>query len=236
MSPMPMRPRTQELDGAAKMTLIGPRVRSLKWYADPPRFYEVHIDEDGNPLLDANKVPLRTGRVIKGKAARRLMEELNEVKSLVRQPDGSTVEVRGKLPPNWMLDEYWEFGLKWLRDVNGRVVMRNGKPIELPRNQRGMFYGRRHAYNGHAERGITVGCTQDLVFVQWWKQRYPDIPYRPITQDYYWYKDDGYITEVLDVDAEVILLGCVGEFMDVTDNDGSLPRPEKPIDLTYIRQ
>jgi hypothetical protein len=216
--------------------LIGRRVRSVRWYADPPKFYEIQLGEDGRPLLTADRVHIRTGRVLKGNAARRLMEQLNEVKRIETKSDGSKAEVRGKLPPNWVLDDAWEYGLKWLRDVDGNIIYRNGQPIPLPSGQRGMFYGRRHAYEGFTERGVRVVDTQDIKHVTWWKARYPDIPYRPLTQDYWWYKDDGFVTEVLDVDVEIILLGCVGEFMDISDVPDQIKRPDKPIELILPRQ
>lgn len=208
------------------VALIGGRVRDIRWFADPPRFYEIELDDDGNPRLDAEGVPVRTGNWIKGTAARNLMAEL--VKDRPLRPDGT--QVIGTLPHNWVLDDYWEYGLVHLRDHKGRKVLRGGEPVRMPKGQGGPWRGRRHSPDFVAERAVLVADSVDLVFVAWWKQVYPDIPHRALSRDYFWYKNDGYVAEVLADDADIILKGCVGEFLDVTAGDG-IPRNERPIVL-----
>lgn len=183
------------------------RVRHLRWFGDPPRFREIQLDEDGKPKRDARNFTIPTGRVIKGEAARKLIHDLNRVRREIPAVDGGTIEVRGSLPPHWEIDPEWEWGYREQRgyQVPGRVK-------KIP------YKGRHRALFGNAERAVLVADTVDLRCVTWWKQMYPDIPWRKLTRDYYWYKWDGYVTEVLAEDAEIILLACVGEFLDVTDN------------------
>lgn len=213
---------------------IGGKVKELMWLADPPKFYEVELDENGEYVFDYTGCFKRTGRVIKGMNARKLMEELNRVhrREITMNGFGERyeVEVKGKLPKQWMLDQNWEYGYKWVRNANGEIVTDNlGNPIPLPKGQRGNFKGRRHLVTGTTERAVTVADTCDIRHVMWWKERYPDIPYRRLSRDYYWRIWDGYVTEVLADDAEIILLSCVGEFLDVTKSDGSLPPLPAPI-------
>lgn len=197
--------------------LIEKRVRDIRWFGDPPKFLEV------DPVT---KQP--TGRVIKGMAARKLMADINRIRNV----DKFGREVRGTLPPNWVIDWNWENGAQVMRDRRGNAITgRDGAPLALPNGKRGAKFGRRIVVPGQSERGVLRSDTMDLTFINWWKQMYPDIPHRPISRDYYWYKDQyDYVTEVDIDDAEIILLGCVGEFLDVTDND-DFPELKQPIIL-----
>ncbi len=217
--------------------LINPGVRTLLWLADPPRFYEVQLDEHGEYVYDADGAHVRTGRVIKGMKARKLMEELQRVRRIERDPrDGHEIEILGKLPKNWIFDEAWEFGFKWKRDAAGQMIGerpqdRGRAPIPLPRDQAGTIRkGRRHQVDSSIRR-ITPADTMDLVHVTWWKKRYPDIPYRRLSTEYTFSIDTLFRQDVPKDDAEVILLSCVGEFLDITNGD-SLPSPERPIILS----
>lgn len=195
--------------------LIHPKVRLLKWAGDAPRFREIQLDRDGKPLL-VNGQTVPTGRVLKGVAARKLIEEVNRVHRRapaieVRTRGGGPVgdaDVYGSLPPNWELDNDWE---------------------NAPPGAKGFVFkgGRRHALPRHSERGVTRADTMDMKFVAWWKQVYPDTPYHPISRDYYWYINTEFITEVHADDVPIIVLGCVGEFFDVTHGDPgwTLERP-----------
>lgn len=214
--------------------IIGGRVRSLQWLADPPKFFEVKLDEHGDYVLDQYGAYVRTGRVVKGMNARKLMEELQRVRRYEKNALGEDVEVRGVLPKQWVLDIAHEHGLTYLTDWTGMPVKdRRGNKIPLPKGQRGTIKGgRRHTIPFASERAVRVSDSIDLKFVTWWKERYPDIPYRPLTQDYYWYNTSAdNVTDVWYEDAEIILLGCVGEFLDVTNggHESVLPSPAEPI-------
>lgn len=213
--------------------LIGGKVKSLMWMAHPPKFYEVELDENGEYVLDFLGCFKRTGRVIKGMNARKLMEELQRVRGTQTVSNGYETyqsDIKGRLPKQWMLDQNWEYGYKWTRNANGEIVRdRLGNPIPLPKGQKGNRKGRRHVVIGSTERGVTVADTCDLRHITWWKERYPDIPWRRLSRDYFWHLNDGFVTEVLADDAEVIMLSCVGEFLDVTKSDGTLPDLPEPI-------
>jgi hypothetical protein len=217
--------------------LINPGVRTLLWLADPPKFYEVQLDDNGDFVLDADRAHVRTGNVIKGMNARKLMEELQRVRRTYRDPqDGHLIEVRGSLPKNWILDEYWEFGFKYKRDFQGQIVgQREGDqrrdPVLVPKNQAGSIKrGRRHQIEMNS-RGVLKQDLLDIRLLTWWKQRYPDIPWRPITNDYWFTIDTLFRQDVPRGDAETLLLSCPGEFLDITNGD-HLPSPERPIILS----
>lgn len=197
--------------------LIEKRVRDIKWFGDPPKFREI------DPVT---RQP--TGNVVKGQAARKLMMEINRL----RRVDEFGREVRGTLPPNWDIDWNWENGAQVLRDSRYNVVLgSDGEPIKLGKGQRGPKFGRRIPVFQHSERAVLRSDTLDVKFISWWKVVYPDIEYRPISRDYFWYKDNrDYVTEVDIDDVQTILLGCVGEFMDVTKND-DLPELQSPVIL-----
>lgn len=197
--------------------LIQKRVRDLKWFGDPPKFIEVD---------SVTKEP--TGNVLKGVAARKLMMEINRL----RRVDHLGREIRGSLPPNWEIDWNWENGSQVARDRRGNpIVGNNGEPIQLPRGRRGPKFGRRIPIFTQSERAVLRADSLDLKFIEWWSKTYPDIPHRPLSRDYFWYKDNrDFVTEVDIDDVDIILLGCVGEFMDVTKND-DLPELQSPVVL-----
>lgn len=197
--------------------LIEKRVRDVKWFGDPPKFIEV------DPVT---KIP--TGNVLKGLAARKLMMEINRL----RRVDQYGREVRGNLPPNWEIDWNWENGAQVVRDRRGNAVIgRNGEPLLLEKGRRGPKFGRRIPVFTHNERAVLRSDTLDIKFIEWWKKIYPDTPYKPISRDYFWYRDNrDFVTEVDVDDLDTILLGCVGEFMDVTKND-DLPELHDPVIL-----
>lgn len=218
------------------MVLVNPKgVRTLVWLADPPRFFEVELDANGEYVLDADGAHVRTGRVVKGMNARKLMEELQRVRRVEVDPtDGSRKEVRGRLPKNWLLDEAWEFGFTLKRDKDGKIVGTRPQDqgyrptVKLAKAQQGMRRGRRHQIANHTNRSVTVQDTLLVTHIRWWQDRYPDIPFRPLSQDYVFTWETLYILDVPSDDAEVLILSCVGEFLDITDDD-ALPRPYKPI-------
>ena len=197
--------------------LIQKRVRDLKWFGDPPKFVEV------DPVT---KEP--TGNVLKGMAARKLMMEINRL----RRVDQTGREIRGSLPPNWEIDWNWENGSQVARDRRGNpIIGNNGESIQLPKGKRGPKFGRRIPIFTQTERAVLRADTLDLKFIEWWAKTYPDIPHRILSRDYFWYKDNrDFVTEVDVDDVDIILLGCVGEFMDVTKND-DLPELQSPVIL-----
>jgi hypothetical protein len=147
-------------------------------------------------FVEVTRTGRRTGRVISGKHARLLQYKMDS--ESVLDTDGKVVY----LPSGWQVDWDWEEDRRVrVRDVLTGAAVRHG--------------GRRH----RTARTIRIVRSAEVLASRlWFEHHFPTVRWHPLQVDEYVWRDvDNWVTDVYDDDAPLILLGCYGEFADVTD-------------------